>query len=151
MIPKIDIGGGSEDSEARRICAAAYESIVTFAPVSDRSQKAARSAVAVAKALIGSGEGKSFGWHRRQDRERLSVEEVTALRACAGPFVPFGVQIGSQGEHDVFYEDKASHVFKITNGSAFGYVVDQGSDKSGQQALSAQGPRLRVPDATGSA
>ena len=128
MNPRIDIGNGSEDIEARQIRAAAHESITACTPVSDRSQEAARSAVAVAQALFGSGETKSFGWHRRQDRERLSIEEIRLLKAACGPFVPPVVQIGSQGEHDVFYDGRASHVFKITNNSAFGYGVDQEND-----------------------
>lgn len=106
----------------------AHESITTYAPVSDRSQETARSAVEVAQALLGSGEAKSFGWSRREKREGLFAGEVAQLRARSLPFAPPGIEIASQGEHDVFYQDGAAYVHKVTNGSAFGYVVDQESD-----------------------
>jgi hypothetical protein len=108
--------------------AQAYESILTFAPVSDRSEEAARSAVECAQALVGDFETKSFGWSRRQKRERLYDEQIAALRRYAKSLQIPGVQIASQGEHDVWREDRSPHVHKLTNQDRFGYVVDQEND-----------------------
>lgn len=108
--------------------AEAYDSILQFSPVSDRSEEAARSAVECAQALLGSVGGKSFGWSRRQKREGLLDEQIAILRRYAGSLVIPGIQIASQGEHDVWREDFSDHVHKLTNQGEFGFVVDQEND-----------------------
>lgn len=108
--------------------AEAHDSILQFSPVSDRSEKAARSAVECAQALLASVRGKSFGWSRRQKREGLLDEQVRILRRHAGSLVIPGIQIASQGEHDVWREDCSDIVYKLTNQAEFGFVVDQESD-----------------------
>lgn len=108
--------------------AEAYDSILQFSPVSDRSEEAARSAIECAQALIASVGGKSFGWSRRQKRERLLDEQIAILRQYGGDWCIPGIQIASQGEHDVWREDYADVVYKITNRGAFGFVVDQEND-----------------------
>lgn len=108
--------------------AEAYDSIFQFAPVSDRSEKAARSAVECAQKLIGNPETKSFGWSRRQKRERLLNEQIAILRQYAAIHAIPGIQIASQGEHDVWHENGGGHVIKLTNQERFGFVVDQEND-----------------------
>jgi len=108
--------------------AEAYDSILQFSPVSDRSEEAARSAVECAQALVASVSGKSFGWSRRQKREGLLDEQIRILRRHAGSLVIPGIQIASQGEHDVWREDYSDIVHKLTNQAEFGFVVDQESD-----------------------
>jgi hypothetical protein len=106
----------------------AYDSILEFSPVSNRSEEAARSAVECAQKLIGSPETKSFGWSRRQKREGLLDEQLAILRQFASNHVIPGYQIASQGEHHVWHEDGGTHVIKLTNQDRFGFVVDQEND-----------------------
>ncbi|MES2596966.1 MAG: hypothetical protein V4662_16600 [Verrucomicrobiota bacterium] len=111
----------------------AYDSILQFSPVSDRSEEAARSAVECAQKLIAGAETKSFGWSRRQKRERLLDEQVAILRQYAAAYIIPGVQIASQGEHHVWHEDGSDHVIKLTNQDRFGFVVDQENDNRGNK------------------
>lgn len=95
----------------------AHESILAAARPSfrDRPEETARDAFECAQAIFGSCEGESFGWSRRQKRERIFDDQVAILNRFAGQWEPPGMPIGSGGEHDVRYADHAAYVFKLTN------------------------------------
>lgn len=110
--------------------AQAYESILTPAapPLRDRSEEAAGRALECAKTLIGSFAGESFGWARRQKRERLLDDQLVVLRLHARQDSIPGECIGAGGEHEVWCTDRGTHVSKFTINGRFGYVVDQQND-----------------------
>jgi hypothetical protein len=59
----------------------AYDTLLQPAdpPLRDRSEEAARRTRECAQALLGSLEGESFGWHRREKRERLLDDQLTSF------------------------------------------------------------------------
>jgi hypothetical protein len=115
----------------------AYESILHAAcpPLCHRSEEAARRALECAEALRASCPGESFGWARRQKGERLLHDQLAILRRYEAPLTVPGEFIGAGGEHDVWFTDKGSHVFKLTNRSQFGYVVDQANDNRANKLM----------------
>jgi hypothetical protein len=107
----------------------AYQSILqAHTPLPNRSEEAARRALACAEALIGSSAEKSFGWTRRQKRARILHDQLELLQAHAMDIDPPGEFIGAGGEHDVWHSDRGAFVSKVTNHGQFGFVVDQESD-----------------------
>jgi hypothetical protein len=74
----------------------AYASL--FQPSSDslrdRSSEASGSTVEHAEKLYQGVEGETFGWSRRQKRERLLDDQLAALRVAAEDFSPPGEHIG---------------------------------------------------------
>jgi excinuclease UvrABC ATPase subunit len=108
----------------------AYASICDHsnAPLRDRSEEAARAAADCAQELYQRVKSQSFGWSRRQKREGLYDGQLDCLRQAVRPFkLPAG-HIGGGGEHEVYHRDRSDCVWKVTNNSQFGYVVDQASD-----------------------
>lgn len=115
--------------------AQAYAAILQPAspPLRDRSEEAARRALECAQALIGSVQGESFGWTRRQKREGLLDDQLAILRRFARQDTVPGESIGQGGEHDVWHTENGTHVSKLTIKDQFGYVVDQESDNRGNK------------------
>ena len=113
----------------------AYDALLQPAdpPLRDRSEEAARRTRECAKAILGSLEGESFGWHRRQKRERLLDDQLVILRRYAKDDTAPGEPIGAGGEHEVWHSENGSHVSKFTINDQFGYVVDQQNDNRGHK------------------
>ncbi len=113
----------------------AYDALLHPAdpPLRDRSEEAARRTRECAKELIGSAPAETFGWHRREKRERLLDDQLVILRRYANDDTAPGNPIGAGGEHQVWHLDGDSHVSKFTINDQFGYVVDQQNDNRGHK------------------
>jgi len=110
--------------------AQAYDAILQPAnpQLRDRSEEAARRTLECAQELIRATPGETFGWNRRQKRERLLDGQLAILSRHAQQDTAPGEPIGQGGEHQVWHLDGDSHVSKFTNKDQFGYVVDQEND-----------------------
>jgi hypothetical protein len=113
----------------------AYDALLQPAdpPLRDRSEEAARRTRECAKELIGSAPAETFGWHRREKRERLLDDQLVILRRDAKDDSAPGHPIGAGGEHQVWHLDGDSHVSKFTINDQFGYVVDQANANRGHK------------------
>jgi excinuclease UvrABC ATPase subunit len=132
----LDLPTLSDDESRRRAYKALLQQPSPDSSLRDRSRKAASTPHPCAEELHRSADQESFGWSRRQKRERLLDDQLAILNRHATAPADLGTHIGGGGEHEVYHQEGSQIVHKITNRGEFGYVIDQDSDnKSNKLAL----------------
>ncbi len=111
----------------------AIQSILTYAPLSNQSQEAARSAIEVAQTILAGRSQTGTGWNHRTNRAFALPAQTACLARVATPFVIPGSSIGQGGEHAATYDADTGVVYKtnLPEARKYGYVVDQGSESDG--------------------
>jgi len=118
----------SDDESRSRAYQALFQHSKTDPSLRDRSGKTASSPHPCAEELHRGSHQESFGWARRQKRERLLDDQLAILNRHATAPDDLGRHIGGGGEHEVFHREGSQVVHKITNRGQFGFVIDQDSD-----------------------
>ncbi len=124
----LDLPTLSDDESRSRAYAAILQPLPSDPSLRDRSGKAASSPHPCAEELHRSAHQESFGWARRQKRERFLDDQLAILNRHATAPADLGTHIGGGGEHEVYHQEGSQIVHKITNRGEFGYVIDQDSD-----------------------
>lgn len=134
----VGLTAGRPESTLHRVNPAlleqATESILTHAPLSNRSEEASRSAIEVAQAILGGRSKACPGWDHRTNRAFALPAQTAILSRAARDFDIPGTFIGQGGEHAARYEAESGLVFKtnLPEQRRYGYVVDQGGDAEGR-------------------
>ena len=124
----LDLPTLNDDESRSRAYAAILQPANADPSLRNRSGEAASASHPCAKELHRSADQESFGWSRRQKRERLLDDQLAILNRHATAPVDLGTHIGGGGEHEVYHRQGSHTVQKTTNRGEFGYVIDQESD-----------------------
>ena len=124
----LDLPALSDDESRSRAYQALFQHSKADSSLRDRSGKAAPAPHPCAEELHRGAHQESFGWARRQKRERLLDDQLATLNRHAAEPTDLGRHIGGGGEHEVYHQQGSEVVHKITHRGQFGFVIDQDSD-----------------------